>query len=56
MEEYIQQRVEERLDQELDALFGLLERELPSDEFRRVLEIAASPADEELKRSRGGAV
>ncbi len=48
MEEYIEKRVEARLEQEIDELFDRLERKLPADEFRRVLEIAA---EEERRRA-----
>lgn len=46
MEEYIQKRVEERLDEEIEHMLTLLEKHLPADEFRRVLEIAAGWEEE----------
>lgn len=41
VEKYIEDRVRERLEEELEAAFDRLERALPHDEARRVLEILA---------------
>ena len=41
MEEYIEKRVEERMEQEVSEVLDRLERQLPRGEFRRVLEIIA---------------
>jgi len=46
MEEYIQKRVEERLDEEIEHMLTLLEKHLPKPEFRRVLEIIAEWEEE----------
>jgi len=37
MEDYIQERVEERLVQEIDAIFASLERGLSREEFKKAL-------------------
>jgi hypothetical protein len=47
MEEYIEKRVEERLEEEIDHALTLLEKNLPADEFRRVLEVMAGESGEE---------
>ena len=41
LEEYINQRVEERLEQELEGMLDLLEESLSREEFVRVLEIVS---------------
>ncbi len=41
LEDYIEGRVRERLEQELEAAFDRLEQTLPHEEVRRVLEILA---------------
>ena len=38
---HVERLVEERLDQELDAMFDRLERALPEEEYVRVLKIIA---------------
>ncbi len=41
LESYIEKRVRERLERELEAAFDRLEQALPREEARRVLEILA---------------
>lgn len=41
MEGYIEQRVEERMEQEVEAVLARLEKHLDRDTFVRVLEIVA---------------
>ncbi len=41
LEEFVNKRVEERLEQELEAAFDRLEQALPREEAGRVLEILA---------------
>ncbi len=45
MERYVEEKVKERLEEELEACFDRLERALSREEARRVLEILAG--DEE---------
>ena len=42
LEDFIEKRVQERLEQELEGMLGRLEHSLSREEFVRVLEIVSS--------------